>query len=99
MGIPRPKSKQILRKKQSHIIAYYIYFFDSEDLTIFTINFRQPTTERSGTIASTTTTEALKGSFYDPKNDLIVSYKSKPNGGVSVFYTVPKANNRNFIDR
>ena len=69
-----------------------------QHLTIFTTNFRQPTTERSGTIASTTT-EALKGSFYDPKNDLIVSYKSKPNGGVSVFYTVPKANNRNFIDR
>ena len=30
MRIPRPKSKQILRKKQSHIIAYYIYFFDSD---------------------------------------------------------------------
>ena len=30
MGIPRPKSKWILRKKQSHIIACYIYFFDSD---------------------------------------------------------------------
>ena len=29
MGIPCPKSKWILRKKQSHIIACYIYFFDS----------------------------------------------------------------------
>ena len=41
----------------------------------------------------------LKGSFYDPKNDLIVTYKTQPNGGVSVFYTAPKANNRDFIDR
>ena len=43
--------------------------------------------------------DALKGSFYDEKNNLIVTYKSKPDGGVSVFYTMPKDNNRNFIER
>ena len=71
----------------------------------FLFNFRRSTTSvpfRRPEIAprpSANPRDELKGSFYDPKNDLIVTYKTQPDGGVSVFYTAPKANNKDFIDR
>ena len=72
---------------------------------IISIHFRQTTTfvpfsrPKIAPRPSVNPREELKGSFYDPKNDLIVTYKTQPNGGVSVFYTAPKANNKDFIDR